>query len=132
MCHIVFIASAGIKGIPILASFMVVQMNRKEEQPARIGTVLDDFFRSVAMMGVHVDNGTPLTETLIGNGVHGTCCNAVEDTEPTRLSALEQASDTGVMAWGTHYTKGVAVSSDQYTTMTRRMWGQDEGGCVCV
>jgi hypothetical protein len=57
-------------------------VNREEEELGWIMTFSDNFFCPVAMMNVNVHNGTALTEqSLVGYGMHGTGCYAVENAE---------------------------------------------------
>ena len=85
---IVFVASSWVKlvlerlGLLLSLSIVVVQVNGKEEELCGIVVFSDDFFGPVPMMDIKVHNRATLAkQSLVGYGMHGTSCNAVEDTK---------------------------------------------------
>jgi hypothetical protein len=58
-------------------------MNGKEKQFSRILTFSDNFFCTVAVVYINVDNRTSLAKkTLVRNGVHCTSRNTVKNAKP--------------------------------------------------
>mmetsp|Transcript_17517 Transcript_17517/g.50465 ORF Transcript_17517/g.50465 Transcript_17517/m.50465 type:complete len:108 (+) Transcript_17517:767-1090(+) len=90
-------------------------MNRKEEQFSWIVALPYNLFCAIAVMNIDIHNCTTFTqEPFIRNGVHGTSSHAIEDAKPTRFSTIQQAIDTSMVPWRSHYAKCIAISADEY------------------
>jgi hypothetical protein len=64
-------------------------VNGKEEKLTRIATPSNNFFGSITVVNVDIDNGTTIAEkTIIGDRVQCTSSDIIEYTETARLSSF--------------------------------------------
>ena len=116
VCNIVLVARTRIKAVAVLAFFIVVQVDRKEQQLAGVVATFDNLLSSVAVMNVNINNCAALThEAFIRNGMQSPCRDIVEDTETARFAASQETLYTCVVTRRPDNAKCIAMATHKNT-----------------